>query len=140
MPALGIGIRLVRNPRLLIRLDDLKLQLFTGSLWPNAAMVSIPCHLIASLKIEAAAHNDGTMYYIAIETSEPIVLKKSAELRASVTRRCSKHSDVPAAFLMWPLWHVNEPVEALTNRLNDHLRATHAVMGQRSVILPPSMT
>lgn len=122
VPAFCIGIHLVRNPRLLIRLDDLKLQLFTGSLWQNAAMVSIPCHWITSLKIEEAAPNDGTMCYIVVETSEPVVLTKKAQRWAAATRHCSMRSDAPATFLMWSLWHVNDPVEALTSRLKDHLQ------------------
>ncbi len=124
MSVLGflVGITVVFKPPILIQMDEHCLRLFSGSLFGNKVLISIPSHLIVCMRFQDAGSNDNAMGYVIIETTEAVALSRQALRWGSKVFSRDQPVDASSHVIKWPLWHLSESTEALTIKLNQRLQ------------------
>lgn len=99
----AVGISLLRNPKLLVRIKEGKMELYPGSLFGNAMQVKIPIEEIDDLQVHTVSVSNGTSWFLTLHLNKAQELSESTKKLIRTSTRFSKLKNAPEDILHWSL-------------------------------------
>lgn len=101
--AASVGFSLILNPRLLIKLENNTLELYTGSLWANKKQIKISAQDIIHADILPYSDGESMSWFLYLDLENPPIIPDQAQrwIKASFSKKTRNEASDKS--LMWPL-------------------------------------
>lgn len=99
----AVGLNLLRNPKLLVRIEEEKMELYPGSLFGNTKQIEVLLEDIDDLEVRSISDNEGTSWFLTLHLNTTQDLSEAAKKWIQTSTRFSKLENAPDNVLHWSL-------------------------------------